>query len=262
MLRLRILWCALLVSSVLASTAFAQSDQSQLDEAARLTFESAREAFVAGDYETALQRFRQAYQLSPRPGLLYNIAQTLDRLRRDEETLEALREYLRAAPDAPNRAEVESRIRVLERALAERRQAEPPVPAPDEAGDGEPPAAERPQNPGIAILHPAFFIAGGALALGSGGVLLWSGLETIALNDAYLANDDPNTVADAFAAAESQQVLTNVFIGVTAGLGAIAVALAVFTDWNAFDGGSSAARLRPFFYAGTDRVVGGLGGSF
>ena len=71
-------------------------DQSQLDEAARLTFESARQAFVAGDYEAALARFRQAYQLSARPGLLYNIAQTLDRLRRDEETVAALREYLEA----------------------------------------------------------------------------------------------------------------------------------------------------------------------
>ena len=95
--------------------------QAQLDEAARLTFESAREAYAAGDYETALRRFQQAYELSGRPGLLYNIAQALDRLRRDEETVEYLRRYLREAPDARNRDEVEARIAVLDRAIAEQR---------------------------------------------------------------------------------------------------------------------------------------------
>ena len=38
-----------------------------LDQAARLTFQTAREAFSQGDYETALSRFEQAYSLSPRP---------------------------------------------------------------------------------------------------------------------------------------------------------------------------------------------------
>ncbi len=247
-----------LVGSALATTAFAQpQDQSQLDEAARLTFESAREAFVAGDYETALARFRQAYQLSARPGLLYNIAQTLDRLRRDEETLQALRDYLSAAPDAPNRSEVEARIRVLERAIAERRQAEPPA----ASGGGGGGTTTQP-DPGIAILHPAFFITAGGLTLASAGVLIWSGIETLSLNDAYLASNDRTTIEAMYSSAESQQLLTNIFIGVTAGLGAIAAALAVFTDWNAFGGGSERASLQPTFFAGPDGVQAGLRGSF
>ncbi len=86
----------------------------ELDEAARLTFVRAREAFDAGEYEDALRRFRQAYELSPRPTLLYNIAATLDRLRRDQEAADALRAYLDALPDAPDRTEVEARLRVLD----------------------------------------------------------------------------------------------------------------------------------------------------
>lgn len=259
MSRTHTLVLSLLVTStlgftVLSSTAAAQQDQSQLDEAARLTFESAREAFVAGDYETALARFRQAYQLSQRPGLLYNIAQTLDRLRRDEETLTALRDYLNAAPDAPNRSEVEARIRVLERALAERRQADPPP-----TGGG--PVTATPPDRGLAVLHPAIFIAAGGLALASGAVLIWSGVETLALNDAYLESSDPATIDQMYQSAASQQLLTNVFIGVTAGLAAIAGVLGIFTDWNAFGGGSESASLRPSFFAGPNGAMVGLEGS-
>ncbi len=245
----------LLAASVpaIASAQDTGNNGQPLDEAARLTFESAREAFVAGDYETALARFRQAYQLSPRAGLLYNIAQSLDRLRRDEETVQALRDYLQAAPDAPNRSEVEARIRVLERALAERRQAEPP---PDDGNNHA-----QPSGPGLAILHPAFFIGAAGLALASAGVLIWSGVETLSLNDHYLTDNNRNSVERSYNAANDQQLLTNVFIGVTAALGVAAVALAVFTDWNAFGGGSGEhARVRPLFMAGAGAGWVGLEG--
>jgi tetratricopeptide (TPR) repeat protein len=242
----------LLVASLLPTVASAQTEQ--LDEAARLTFESAREAFVAGDYEVALARFRQAYQLSPRPGLLYNIAQTLDRLRRDEETVEALREYLRVAPEAQNRSEVEARIRVLERALAERRQAEPPP----STGTTTPPPSQ-----GIGILHPGIFFGAAGATLVSAGLLIWSGLETLALNDAYLATRDFNAAAAALARAEDQQLLTNVFIGITAGLGVASVVLAILSDWNALTGGSGqSAAVRPLFQAGPNGAWLGLGASF
>lgn len=249
----------LLTASAWASGAAAQEEQpSQLDEAARLTFEQAREDFVAGRYEQALARFRQAYQLSPRPGLLYNIAQTLDRLRRDEETVAALREYLAAVPDAPNRAEVEARIRVLDEALSRRRVDDPPPPPP---GGTTPPPSQ-----GLAILHPAIFISVGGLALAGGGVLIWSGLETLALNETYTGT----TVAEGYEvglrrynAANDQQNLTNAFVGVTAALGAAAVALAIFTDWNAFGGGGEgSAQVAPLFMASPDGAFLGLGGSF
>lgn len=105
------------------------------DDEARSLFEAGRTAFAAGRFESALARFREAYELSGRAALLYNIGTAADRLRRDAEALEAFRAYVAAEPDAENRAEVESRIAVLERAIAAAQPAPavdaPPEPAPD-----------------------------------------------------------------------------------------------------------------------------------
>ncbi len=93
------------------------------DQAARWLFNSAREAFEAGDYESALDRFEQSYRLSNRPALLYNIGTTLDRLRRDADALAAFERYLELVPDSANRSEIEARVIVLQRAV-DRREAE------------------------------------------------------------------------------------------------------------------------------------------
>lgn len=268
MIRFSAAFAVAIALATAAPVAHAQQPDASLDEAARLTFESAREAFVAGDYERALGLFRQAYNLSQRPGLLYNIAQTLDRLRRDAETLQALREYLEAFPDAPNRTEVEARIRVLEQSVAEdeqrrvreQREHERAVEAARQNGEEPPP----PPNQGIGILHPAIFISVGGLALVGGGLAIWSGLETVSLNDAYMANTNPATVAQAYSDAESMQTLANVFIFTSAGLGVAAVVFAILTDWNAFGGGgeSSAAGVRPSLALDGNGARLGLEGSF
>jgi len=88
------------------------------DEEARAVFSAGREAYARGDYEAALESFRQAYELSGRPELQFNIAQAADRLRRDREARDAFEAYLRAIPDAPNRVEVEARLRVLREEIA------------------------------------------------------------------------------------------------------------------------------------------------
>ena len=265
-------FCVVFVTAIaLISTAGVARAQepSQLDEAARLTFQSAREAFVAGDYERALGLFRQAYNLSQRPGLLYNIAQTLDRLRRDAETLQALRDYLEAYPDAPNRPEVEARVRVLQgsvdedeqRRAAEESRRQQAAAAAAAAGQ---PVAPPPDEGGIGILHPAIFISVGGVALVAAGLAVWSGLETISLNDTYTANTDPATVGMDFNDAESMQLLANVFIFSSAGLAVVAAVFGVLTDWSAFDGGadSSAATVRPSLALSPFGASAGLEGSF
>jgi len=268
-------WCAVACLALTTSVAHAQDpdSQSQLDEAARLTFESAREAFVAGDYEVALARFRQAYQLSARPGLLYNIAQTLDRLRRDEETVAALREYLEALPNAPNRPEVEARIRVLETAIAEReadaaaqqaqQEAQQAQVEQTQAAAAQTTTTDTSEGGGLGVLHPAIFIGVGGVALVAGGLAVWAGLETLSLNDAYLATTDRAAAQAAYDEASSMQTLANVFIFSAAGLGVAAVALAIFTDWDAFGGGDGErVSLRPRFLAGPNGGQLGLEGSF
>ena len=257
---------SLLATSVLASPTLAQEDNQALDEAARLTFESAREAFVAGDYEVALARFRQAYQLSSRPGLLYNIAQTLDRLRRDEETVAALRDYLEASPGAPNRPEVEARIRVLEDALARRASnAPPPDPDPDTGNGSVGTGSQTPPLPAsdpLAILHPGVFIAMAVMAVGSAAVLGWAGSETISLNDAYLLSTTTQDAEPLYDRANTMQLVTNIMIGTTALFGAAAIVTAILTDWGAFSGDSASLELRPVFAATGEGAFVGLGGQF
>ncbi len=85
------------------------------DAQARQLFEAGRQAFGEGRFEDALRLFRSAYAASPRAGLLYNIGSAADRLRHDQEALQAFRSYLeQAPPDAANRAEVRRRVEVLQ----------------------------------------------------------------------------------------------------------------------------------------------------
>ena len=93
-------------------------------ERAKKLFAQGRRAFSAGEYESALDKFQAAYDLSGKVALLYNIATTLDRLRRDEQTITALKRYLEAAPDAPEADEVKKRIVVLENQISARKAAE------------------------------------------------------------------------------------------------------------------------------------------
>ncbi|MBX3247069.1 MAG: hypothetical protein KF901_07805 [Myxococcales bacterium] len=90
------------------------------DERARSLFIAGAAAYEDGRFEVALANFQAAYELSERPGLLYNVALSHDRLRHDDEALAAYRAYLEALPDNPHRAQVEPRIEALERAISER----------------------------------------------------------------------------------------------------------------------------------------------
>jgi tetratricopeptide (TPR) repeat protein len=78
-------------------------DAAELDRAARSLFEAGKIAFDLGRYEEALEYLQQAHDLSQRPILLFNIASTLDRLRRDQEALDTFERYLREVPDAANK---------------------------------------------------------------------------------------------------------------------------------------------------------------
>lgn len=89
------------------------------DAEARGLFRAGRDAYNDARYEQALELFRRAYELSRRPALLYNVGQAADRLRRDDEAIEAFEAYLAALPEAENRLEVETRLAVLRRHQAE-----------------------------------------------------------------------------------------------------------------------------------------------
>jgi tetratricopeptide (TPR) repeat protein len=110
-------WLAIGLAALATTTAPARADS---DAEARRFFEAGKASFDAGSFEEALSFFERAFERSHRPQLRYNIGLAADRLRQDEKALDAFYAYLADVPDAENRAEVEGRIRALEKAQADR----------------------------------------------------------------------------------------------------------------------------------------------
>lgn len=104
-------------------------------ERARAAFREGEQAYYAGRFAEALDRFSLAYELSARAELLYNIGTAHDRLGHGALALRAYREYLDARPEAPNREFVLARIAVLENPGAAQ---EPLVGEPGPSGEPEP----------------------------------------------------------------------------------------------------------------------------
>jgi len=114
--------CALVTVLILApvSPAFAQHSREAEDalgasehRAAKNAFEQGRDAFDAGRYDEAIERFEHAYELSGRPELLFNVGLAADRLREDERALAAFERYLEQAVDPEHGEQVEQRVAAL-----------------------------------------------------------------------------------------------------------------------------------------------------
>lgn len=99
-------WIAFVFALFFAFPVVAQ----ERDDRARRLFEEAALAYSEARYESALQLFEQAFELSGRTDLLYNIGLTLERLRRDEDAIAPFEQYLETNPPAERRAEVERRL--------------------------------------------------------------------------------------------------------------------------------------------------------
>jgi tetratricopeptide (TPR) repeat protein len=94
--------------------------------------------FDLSEYDAALREFKEAYRLVDDPAFLYNIAQCQRKLGNLEEAITFLKRFLRHAPNAKNRRDIEHRIAELEREVAAR----PARPAAPPAQPAGPPAAD------------------------------------------------------------------------------------------------------------------------
>jgi tetratricopeptide (TPR) repeat protein len=112
----------LLSLALLAPPATAWARPSDEKQAQQL-YNQGRRAYRDQDYERAAQAFEAASRLSSDPIYLYNLAQARRKQGRLQDAVTAFEGYLKAAPDAPNRAAVQ-------RTLSELRGQLPPVPAP------------------------------------------------------------------------------------------------------------------------------------
>jgi tetratricopeptide (TPR) repeat protein len=135
MARMRLVWAGALAAVVLF-TSLAHAQQSSEDQQARALFDAGHTAYDAGRFEQALRYFREAYELSHRPALLFNIASAADRLLEIQTAIDAYQAYLDAMPNADNRELAMARIEFLRGRLAAQggqpARTETQVPTPEE----------------------------------------------------------------------------------------------------------------------------------
>lgn len=74
---------------------------------AKELFNHGIELYQIGEFEKAAARFLEAYQIVPKPQLLFNIGQAYRMAGQRQEAYEALVLFLCLAPDSPYRPEVE-----------------------------------------------------------------------------------------------------------------------------------------------------------
>jgi tetratricopeptide (TPR) repeat protein len=133
------------------------------DQQARELFISGQAAYAEGDYELSILRFEQAYKITARSELLFNEANSYERLARYREAADALAKYIHDAPVAEQLslrkrvARLRERdllhVRELERQASEKLQAQQKL------------AAATQSKPVIKSVR------WGALALGAGGMV-------------------------------------------------------------------------------------------
>ena len=145
---------------------------------ARELFQLGDESYANGRYDAAIAAFEEAYRLSERPLLLFNLANAQERAGYLRDAIASLESYLPHARRS-ERAEVESRLAALrervaeeERAAEEARRAEEARAAAEAAAEAERsqiPAEPLPAPSGPDLTLPALVLGGaGALLVGAG----------------------------------------------------------------------------------------------
>ena len=170
--------------------AYAQNktEKAATDQRARELFQKGDVAYSEGRYEEALAAFQEAYDLSGRSQLLFNVSNALERLGRYQEAVDALDKYL-ASGKAKDRDVVQKRLANLKKRVEEqkkeqeklakeeeeKRKKEEEERAKREAAQGNgnggtgPTGSKQPDKPPTPLL-PWILIGGGAAVFVTGGV--------------------------------------------------------------------------------------------
>jgi tetratricopeptide (TPR) repeat protein len=109
-------------SAVADSRAYAQvkTEKAANDQRARELFQKGDVAYAEGRYEEALAAFSEAYDLSGRVQLLFNVSNALERLGRYQEAVDALDKYL-ASGKAKDRDVVQKRLANLKKRVEDQK---------------------------------------------------------------------------------------------------------------------------------------------
>ena len=117
---------------------------------ARRHYDAGLAHFNLREYPQAIDEFQAAYRILPDPVFLYNLGQSHRLSDNPEQALYFYQTYLRMAPDAANRTEVEDRIAALEKLITEKHNTARP---PDHAlpPSDTRPASAQPTSPTAAV---------------------------------------------------------------------------------------------------------------
>src|SRR3954469_11854127 len=110
------------LSSLLALTIFMAAFPAGADDIsdAQAKFKAARATYPKARYKDAIDLFLQANRLDPHPELVFNVGQAYEKAGDVPNALRAYRDYLRLAPEAADRATIETSIKNLEQRLREK----------------------------------------------------------------------------------------------------------------------------------------------
>jgi tetratricopeptide (TPR) repeat protein len=179
---MRFLAALAVLSLVVSGTAFAQPKTaippSDDIEAAKAHYAAGSAYYEQANYADAVKEFNEAYRLSHRSDLLYNIAVCYERLSQYDNAIKALKQYLTDKPDAGDRVTIETRITNLEKlreqAAPPPRVVEPPKPAPP------------PPPPVVVSERPRHWWVPGTSVAAAGAAVLAASLGTgLAANSIY-----------------------------------------------------------------------------
>lgn len=129
---------AVLVLSLVCGRAGADPSDDKARASAREHYAKGTSFFDLGRYDDAIAEYALAYEAKNEPTLLYNIGQAHRLANHPALALRFYKMYLTRLPDAPNRGEVEAKIAMLERIVAQQKtnptpRPEPPAPHPQTA---------------------------------------------------------------------------------------------------------------------------------
>jgi tetratricopeptide (TPR) repeat protein len=197
------------------------------ERSARIHFRLGQEHFKVGDYEGALREFEAGYRDTPQPLFLYNIALAERRLGLLDKALASYRQFLEAAPNARERAEVERRIIDIEWALANQPRPEPPAPSPSPTPEPQvvvtpppPPPAPPPDRRPRALLGAGLGVAGLGVALVAAG----GGLYALAVSDNDALSSPPRGTVFDPAVEQRRDTYQSASIGLMVAGGVVAAA--------------------------------------
>lgn len=236
------------------SAAHAQ-EMSTAQQVEQLSAEGA-ELFGEDDFEGAIDRFTEAYELEPVPNLLFNIARCYEELE-DWESAEDYYDQFVRSPDVDSEARDLAMDRITavreirEAELEEQRQKEEQLAAKEAKEAEEEPIVEI-EEPNMT---PAYASLGAGLGLLAGGAAfgLMARSNANSLSDSSLSYDDR---LDARSSARTQGVLADTFYVTGAAATAVGVYLFLSARSDASDLGDAQARtVAPF----VDRDGAGLG---